>query len=375
MTPQEQQLRTALNLLAQQSGLVEEARERFLASIPQRGIPSAEERRQATQEAERVLRNGVLSILQEQEILHPDEATALRIRQSLSVLVPPPEQIALPLQSRLRISALAAATGLGALAGGAGGSSLTGLAGLERAVLSPWSVGAGAVCGAALSGVVAHSRAIRRTLCAIAGTATVAELWQMLPLPGRGLLRALWGMVGLRPESAGSRLKRIALYLLAIGFVLLSREEQQLNRKDLGSLLHRYFLNRLRLLGCAVIALEGAAEPQRTVEECPRPLIRAVYGLHHAHRNQLETASHEVIEEARALGYQGLDGAHGFSVGEDSPSGATVRWSEALRERYDTFGVVEEGQPIVIEEEPIEKDGVLLQRGLVRRRRENGHER
>lgn len=91
-----------------------------------------------------------------------------------------------------------------------------------------------------------------------------------------------------------------------------------------------------------------------------------VQALHRVPKDDLPLAAEELIQEARSLGYEGLDGESAFT----SPSGQTkqeITWHEDLREKYETFAHIEDGDRVSIERDPVVLDGKVLEKGRVRK--------
>ena len=91
-----------------------------------------------------------------------------------------------------------------------------------------------------------------------------------------------------------------------------------------------------------------------------------VQALHRAPLDDLALAAEELIQESRSIGYDGLEGESAFAL----PSGRTkqeIVWHEDLREKYETFGHVEDGNRVSIERDPVILEAKVLEKGLVRK--------
>jgi hypothetical protein len=53
----------------------------------------------------------------------------------------------------------------------------------------------------------------------------------------------------------------------------------------------------------------------------------------------------------------------GFETGSHGGSPRRLVWDESLADRYETFGLIENGRGVVIEEEPVLKDGKIIRKG------------
>ncbi len=105
----------------------------------------------------------------------------------------------------------------------------------------------------------------------------------------------------------------------------------------------------------------GAVEPVRKGD---RDIGRALYDLKNASPEGLEVAAEALLIEAANRGYEGLGGTPSFV----RPSGPSMlRWSSDLLDRYEPFGCYDDGDRVVEERSPVIKDGVVLEKGVVRR--------
>ena len=97
-----------------------------------------------------------------------------------------------------------------------------------------------------------------------------------------------------------------------------------------------------------------------------RKLSRKIYALHHATEPSLSVTADELIQEARNLGFEGLDGSPVF-LSLPSQVRDVIAWRSSLSDQYDVFGHVQEGDSVQVERKPVVLDGKLMERGLVRK--------
>jgi hypothetical protein len=97
-----------------------------------------------------------------------------------------------------------------------------------------------------------------------------------------------------------------------------------------------------------------------------RQLSRKIYSLHHASQDGLAVTADEVIQAARNLGFEGLDGQPEFMV---SAQGAceTLVWHASLAGQYEMFGHITDGDSVRVERKPVVLEGKMMSRGLVRK--------
>ncbi|MCU0913202.1 MAG: hypothetical protein MUC88_01405 [Planctomycetes bacterium] len=100
-----------------------------------------------------------------------------------------------------------------------------------------------------------------------------------------------------------------------------------------------------------------------------RRIGKLVYALQHASAESLPVVAHELIQEAKNTGFEGLEGLPEFlEAGRTGPE--TLVWKPDLASQYETFGHIVEGDPVVVERPAVVFGGQVVQRGLVRKVRE-----
>ncbi|MCP4453939.1 MAG: hypothetical protein GY809_20955 [Planctomycetes bacterium] len=108
--------------------------------------------------------------------------------------------------------------------------------------------------------------------------------------------------------------------------------------------------------------VSGQAESHQILRE----LSRKIYALHHASQDGLAVTADEVIQAARNLGFEGLDGQPEFMA---SARGAceTLVWQASLAGQYEVFGHITDGDSVRVERKPVVLEGRMMSRGLVRK--------
>ena len=113
-------------------------------------------------------------------------------------------------------------------------------------------------------------------------------------------------------------------------------------------------------LTCKRIEVTAVEPVRRTDGE----IARALYDLKNASPEGLVAAAESLLIDAANRGYEGLGGTPSFV----RPSGPSMlRWSSDLLDRYEPFGCYGDGDRVVEERPPVIKDGVVLEKGVVRR--------
>ncbi len=97
-------------------------------------------------------------------------------------------------------------------------------------------------------------------------------------------------------------------------------------------------------------------------------LAKAIQDLHRADATGLPTAAEAVFLEARRMGLEGVAVPARFAR-SGRPERARLRWSPALEQHYRPFGLIEEGDTVIVEDEPVIQNGSVLEKGRVRKQR------
>jgi hypothetical protein len=78
-------------------------------------------------------------------------------------------------------------------------------------------------------------------------------------------------------------------------------------------------------------------------------------------KNDLPIAVAELVQEAKNVGFEGLDA--------NSEAPKVIDWHEDLEAKYEIFGNIEPGDRVVIDREPTIFEGTVRKKGLVRKYR------
>ncbi len=121
----------------------------------------------------------------------------------------------------------------------------------------------------------------------------------------------------------------------------------------------------------AVLCLYRSARPQPQTDwdKALRKISKLIYTLHRTPAESLAVVAHELIEEAKNSGFEGLEGAPAFlQTGRDEKE--TITWRQDLQNKYETFGHITEGDQVMVERPAVVLGGEIVQRGLVRKIRD-----
>jgi hypothetical protein len=121
----------------------------------------------------------------------------------------------------------------------------------------------------------------------------------------------------------------------------------------------------------AVLCLQGSGrkEAQTDKDKALRRLGKLVYALHQAPAESLPVVAHELIQEAKNSGFEGLEGQPAFlDTGREEKE--ILIWKQDLQSKYEAFGAIAEGDQVRIERSAVVFGGKVVQRGLVRKVRD-----
>jgi hypothetical protein len=209
-------------------------------------------------------------------------------------------------------------------------------------------------------GRLAESKTLRRTLTALVGVAGVAELV--------GTATLGFGMLWVRLAGFGL-VRRVLLYAGLAALLAFTRDGGQYDAKAYREMVRdavRQWVECASLLLCS-LSLTAVVERPGTLLLDPG-MARAVQDLHGSDLPGLPAAAEAVLLEARRLGLEGLDEAARFAA-EGAPERRQLRWGPELAQHYRPFGLIELGDPVIVEDEPVIQNGVVLEKGRVRKQR------
>jgi len=121
----------------------------------------------------------------------------------------------------------------------------------------------------------------------------------------------------------------------------------------------------------AVLCLHrsGAAESGTDRDKALRRIGKLIYALHRTGPESLPVVAHELIQEAKNSGFEGLEGPPAF-LEDTHAKDQTLTWKPDLQNRYETFGHIVEGDQVMVERQAVILGGRIVQRGLVRKVRD-----
>ena len=265
---------------------------------------------------------------------------------------PPPSQ-------GLSAQRLAVAAAVGSLLGMRLLGGLLSLALDLRAVGMVLGAPAGAAAAMYAVGRLAESKTLRFVLKGLMGVAFTADLL------GAGALGlgAIWGrLVGF------GLVRRVLVYTGVIALLAFTRGSTQYDARAYRKQIHgviRQAVDFSALLLCGLSA--GRVEHAEAAALDPG-LARAIQGLHRTDGPGLPTAVEAVLLEARRLGLDGLAAAPRYTQ-PNQASRPRLHWDSDLARQYRAFGLIEDGDPVIVEDDPVIVNGSVLEKGRVRKQR------
>lgn len=301
------------------------------------------------------------------DISDPNEKEAFR--RSWSSLMP---KLAIPTPSvvvELAARQLAAAAALGSLLGML----------LVGGFLNLWidmrvnGIILGGIIGAASSvygmWYAAHSKTVRVALTALVGVSAGIELISIFSSIGLlGIWNSLKGTDRAWNSMNGAigALKRLLVYIGIIALLISTRISNRYDEKGFRQSVEYYIS---QWIDYGVLLLLCLSSEQNTKIPCivfDSAMARSITNLHATSADDLPLSAEAVLQEARRLGLNGLDRPPRF-VNQHLTRKRELRWENKFNHHYKCFGLIEEGDLVVVEEEPVEQNGIIIDAGSVRK--------
>ncbi len=216
-----------------------------------------------------------------------------------------------------------------------------------------------------------ENKKVRRYLQGALGVATAAEvailfgkfsgigaIWSALRvgIPGVGLLRLL---------------KRFFLYISVVFILRMSVRRPEFDRpayqKNVRIMFDAWLNHALDFLKSLLEQTESKA-PKSILGKTliPKELGRCLHKIHQSSAEVLPEAAAEVLLIARNIGLEGVEGEPAFINGQpEKPQQFT--WEKSLEEKYRMLGVVEDGDQVFVEAQPVIQEGEVIEKGTVRK--------
>jgi len=203
---------------------------------------------------------------------------------------------------------------------------------------------------------------VSKSELAIRGLQGLLGVGSIVELSGGGFSN-IWRRVRGKSKTKGL-LGRIISILVFVSTILILQlairrpsYDQESHRKAVRSAIEQWLHEATILL--AVFSKHPPGSPE--THDVLGTLGRHFYNLHRCSREHLEDGVSELIQDAQHLGFEGF---------EDATKVQTAKtWSKQMGDKYETFGHIEEGDKVIIQEVPVILKGEVLSKGLVRKLR------
>lgn len=353
--------------------LLEKATFEYFSGLPINEYPSDSDLEAAEARLRSCLRNELLSSEMLSKISSQssfDNKSIKSLSFAFDTIVPP---ITIPKPTRifeLRAFNIAVAALLGAVLG------LVILTPIARFALGMRDLGIvlggplGAFCLVLIAWRISKGKTLRRILIAALGIASIAEIWRAVK--GEAFFSGIWSLLRRKNPKKGV-LKRLILYIAIIFLLSFSKEKLAFERKSHEDVVKSSIKSWLKMAISLVAAIQYCStEPElesNDKDETLSKLAEYIYALHDAAQKDLPYVADELIQEAKNIGFEGLEGQPQFLSNADKQEGRLV-WASGLIDKYEMFGNIKEGDAVRVERKPVIVGTKVLKRGLVRRIRE-----
>ncbi|HEY4260700.1 MAG TPA: hypothetical protein VGM98_11095 [Schlesneria sp.] len=199
---------------------------------------------------------------------------------------------------------------------------------------------------------------LSRFLIASLSFATAVEVWTYLSV---NPLAAIWQKL-----SGRKSIQRIVIYVALIALLIFTRRRVTYERSVLEASARQTIDDWLHDALVVLAVLFQVRDGQLPVEKRITELGKRIMELHMAPADQLAGLAEEVVDAARDAGFEGLDGRTGSHQAGDSD---LLVWADSMSGRYNTFGHIEAGDKVRVEQKPVVRDGEVFDKGLVRKHR------
>ena len=217
--------------------------------------------------------------------------------------------------------------------------------------------------GAALAmyavGRLTESKTLRRVLKTLLGVAWTADL---LGAASFGL-GALWGRL-----AGIGLLRRILVYAGAVSLLAFTRGGAQYDTRAYRSSVRELIRQWVDISSVLLCCLSAGPVDTSADAVLDAGLARAIHDLHRSDAANLPAAAEALLLEARRMGLEGVSAPPRFGQSSHAERPRLV-WSPELEQEYRPFGLIEEGDTVIVEDAPVIQNGRVLEKGRVRKQR------
>ena len=231
-----------------------------------------------------------------------------------------------------------------------------------------------------IPGPVSITEAKTLTLALAGAAGAVGGMFALAPLTRLALDMRDLGLVLGAPLGAllavliVHRLARIRLLARALPWLFLRRRSlhgavRSEQEKAVRACLEQWVDWAVPMLAVLCLHRSRAAESGTDRDKALRRIGKLIYALHRTGPESLPVVAHELIQEAKNSGFEGLEGQPEF-LGNAHAETQILTWKPDLQTKYETFGYIVEGDRVTVERPAVILGGRIVQRGLVRKIRE-----
>ncbi len=221
----------------------------------------------------------------------------------------------------------------------------------------------GAVLGAAGMVFAVQNEKIRKILLAFVGVASVVELARMY-LSIKTV--RLWSKL----TDRGSVLKRVMLYITIVWLLVFTGKKIRFDKRDyisvVSGVLHGYIES-----GILLLFLMSYEDNEKSIQPIiDHQLARSIIDLHNSSVDNLPFFADAVILEARRCGVDEISKSARYFEKEPKEV-IKIKWNASMKERYKSFGNIEERDIVQIESEPVILNDKIVELGIARKVRQD----
>ncbi|MBW1669177.1 MAG: hypothetical protein JRI79_07920 [Deltaproteobacteria bacterium] len=172
-------------------------------------------------------------------------------------------------------------------------------------------------------------------------------------------------------KMSGKWLKKMLMSpLITLVVMYLSKKEKIIDRdkysQDIKQIISGWSAT---VVAALALSQEHAEEKRDRVDPVMGHLSAKIVELHSTQLDDLPLTAYELIQEARNVGFGGLEGEPLFIKKRKRKEDPTFTWSEEMAKQYDTYGYVSIGDQVKIVKRPVILHGKIMKKGLVRKER------
>ena len=203
---------------------------------------------------------------------------------------------------------------------------------------------------------------LRRILIFAFSVAAIGEVWAIVT--GGGLIGRVWRKLGGRYTG----IKRIIMYVVIIFLLVIAKRRPSYDRQEyeatVRSAIEQWLDCSLILLTFLSATKGNQIQMRSTAESALYKLGAKIQLLANVSKKDdlLLAAVTELVQETENVGFK--------IIKANSETLKVIDWHKDLEAEYETFGNIEPGDRVIIEREPTIFEGVVREKGLVRKLRD-----